>query len=110
MSTISAPNAAPLSATGQGVEGPLPPRPWLLPAVLLGVVAAWGYVMGMDRAVARSWQKASGTRTLLLILSVFLPLRSFFVFLVLDVLVFFFFFFFFATGSLVARTSFYNIR
>ena len=39
MSTISAPNAAPLSATGQGVEGPLPPRPWLLPAVLLGVVA-----------------------------------------------------------------------
>ena len=50
MSTISAPNAAPLSATGQGVEGPLPPRPWLLPAVLLAVVAGAALQLQQEKA------------------------------------------------------------
>ena len=63
MSTISAPNAAPLSATGQGVEGPLPPRPWLLPAVLLGVVAGAALQLqqpALWSAAAYGWMLAAG--------------------------------------------------
>lgn len=63
MSVISAPNAAPLPTTGHGVDLPLPPRPWLLPAVLLGVVAGAGLQLQQPTlwpAAAYGWLLGAG--------------------------------------------------
>ncbi|HVL45800.1 MAG TPA: DNA internalization-related competence protein ComEC/Rec2 [Acidovorax sp.] len=63
MFAISAPNAAPLSTTGQGLEGALPSRPWLLPAMLLGLVAGAALQLQQPRlwsATAYGWLLGAG--------------------------------------------------